>query len=77
MCMFFSSVATLYSNVCQTVVRGGPHTVLEELLLQKIVSDTWMKNTPIHVYAKLPLLVDQQKVSELVISITFFIQSLF
>jgi hypothetical protein len=44
----------------------------------KIVSDTERKrNTPTHVCAKLPLLVDhQQKVGELVLSINSYPQSL-
>jgi hypothetical protein len=55
------------------VVRGGPQAVSEEITLQKIISDT--ERVKIHPYMsvlKPPLLVDlQQKVGELVRSITF------
>jgi hypothetical protein len=62
-------------SASQTVVGGGlqaiSHTHTHKSIA-KIVSDTErMKNTPIHVCTKLPLLVDhQQEVGELVLSVT-------
>jgi len=73
----------IWSSVSQTVVRGGspsgPQAVSEEKALQKLYQTlNELKNTPYMSVLKLPLLVDlQQKVGELVISITSCPSSLF
>jgi hypothetical protein len=63
-------------SVYQTVVRGPPvvRSGFGRKKYLKIVSDTErMKNSPIHVCAKLPLFVNlQQNVGELLLSATSF-----
>jgi hypothetical protein len=62
-----------YKSVSETVVRGGPQTVSEEKALQKLYETfNELKIHPQRSVLKVPLLVDlQQKVGELVISITY------
>jgi hypothetical protein len=73
----------IWSSVSQTVVLGcspsGPQALSEEKALQKLYhAVNELKNTPFMSVLKLPLLADlQQKVGELVISLTSCPTSLF
>jgi hypothetical protein len=54
------------------VVCGGPQAVLEERFCKSFIIEE-MKNTPYTSVLKLPLLVDlQQKVGELILSLTSY-----